>query len=191
MVFTLDFKGDYVVKSVVNFFILGLLFFCTLNIHADDTDSRALEFLNRAIVSLGRGEYQDAVAYSRNCSLLSPELGDGWYGEALALIAGKQPVYEILAALEKAGSCNRWIFYNKNNCLGQYCRYLAVTTDYETVLEVSGKVSPENTTAELLLARMMAFYGLNRVQDAREVFKTSLDIQGFCRFFLTERKIPW
>ena len=113
MFFTLDFKGDYVVKSVVNFFILGLLFFCTLNIYADDTDSRALEFLNRAIVSLGRGEYQDAVAYSRNCSLLSPELGDGWYGEALALIAGKQPVYEILAALEKAGSCNRWIFYNK------------------------------------------------------------------------------
>ncbi|MBO8457949.1 MAG: hypothetical protein IAA81_06945 [Spirochaetes bacterium] len=184
MVFTLDFKGDYVVKSVVNFFILGLLFFCTLNIHADDTDSRALEFLNRAIVSLGRGEYQDAVAYSRNCSLLSPELGDGWYGEALALIAGKQPVYEILAALEKAGSCNRWIFYNKNNCLGQYCRYLAVTTDYETVLEVSGKVSPENTTAELLLARMMAFYGLNRVQDAREVFKTSLDRFPFDTRFL-------
>lgn len=171
-------------KSVVNFFVLGLMFFCILNIYADDTDSRALEFLNRAVVSLGRGEYRDAVAYSRNCSALSPELGDGWYGEALALIAGKQPVYEILGALEKASSCDRWIFYNRNNCLGQYCRYLAVTTDYEAVLEISGKVSSQNTTADLLLARMMAFYGLNRNLEAREVFKASLDRFPFDTRFL-------
>lgn len=171
-------------KSVVNFFVLGLLVFCTLEAFADDTDSRALEFLNRAVVSLGRGEYQDAVSYSRNCSLLSPDLGDGWYGEALALIAGKQPVYKILEALEKASSCDRWIFYNKNNCLSQYCRYLAVTTDYETVLDVSGKVSSENTTAELLLARMMAFYGLGRIREARSAFKASLDRFPFDTRFL-------
>lgn len=146
--------------------------------------SEALTALDSAINALGVGSYSSANLFAEKAAFFNPLLGDSWYVQALTASFNNEIPNKIIPLLEKALSCEQWIFYNKDAAIALYTRYLCIVKRYDDVVAITQNIgdiaqkigditvsTSDNLPSDFFYSRAWAFYGKNDFESARYVLE--------------------
>ena len=136
----------------------------------------AVRSLERATGFLGTADWQQASFEARLGSTYDPSIADFSYIEALSLAASSSPRADILERVEHSLSGGLfWRSYTKNDALVFAARLRSQTCDYETSLSFLDKLPKGFSSADADYVRILSYYGLAQIADARRLVSSSLE----------------
>lgn len=135
----------------------------------------AIRSLKRATGLLSESAWDDAAFEAKLGATYDPGIADFAYIEALSLAAKGAPRADVLERVEYSLSDGMfWRSYAKNEALVLCARLRAETRDYQGSLSALGKLR-EYSGADADYVRVLDFYGLGRLADARALVSASLE----------------
>lgn len=135
----------------------------------------AIRSLKRATGLLADSAWDDAAFEAKLGATYDPGIADFAYVEALSLAAKGSPRADVLERVEYSLSDGLfWRSYSKNEALVLCARLRAETRDYQGSLSALGKLR-DYSGADADYVRVLDFYGLGRLADARALVSASLE----------------
>ncbi|MDR2898381.1 MAG: tetratricopeptide repeat protein, partial [Spirochaetaceae bacterium] len=148
----------------------------------------ALLMLDRAVVFLESGDWEQAGLIAAEGSRMSPDIADLWYVQALCAAARGDPAGDIIGLLSPvvkdaygfSGSLQgiqrnalRWVRYNSGAARLMLAEYLTETLNYSAALDLIQDISTANSSnGQYIRARIL--YGQNRVDEARSLIRDAV-----------------
>lgn len=145
-----------------------------LSLYAGD-NAAAIRSLKRSTELLADSNWLEASFEAKLGTTYDPGIADFSYIEALSLAAQGAPRVDIIERVGYSLSDGLfWRSYTKNEALVFYAHLLALTCDYSLSLSALGRLK-DYSGADADFVRLLDYYGLGRLPDARELVSVCLE----------------